>query len=93
MIRTLAKMLGLSTEHTEASMHSERAARAVLTRRNLFAAGAALAAGSAFSFAPAGPTGFCVAGYDAGFTQFSAIWICGVRLPGVVGISVRRVST
>jgi hypothetical protein len=29
---------------------SERAARAVLTRRNLFAAGGALAAGSVFSF-------------------------------------------
>jgi hypothetical protein len=50
LLNTLAKMLGLSAEHAEASMHSERAARAVLTRRNLFAAGAALAAGSAFSF-------------------------------------------
>lgn len=51
MIAALAKMLGLSTEHAEASMHSDRAARAVLTRRNLFAAGAALATGAAFSFA------------------------------------------
>ncbi len=50
MIALLAKMLGLSPEHAEASMHSERAARAVLTRRNLFAAGAALATGSVFSF-------------------------------------------
>ena len=31
-------------------MHSENAARAVLSRRNFFAAGAALAAGSVFSF-------------------------------------------
>ncbi len=52
-LSTLARMLGLSDEHAEASIHSENAARAVLTRRNLFAAGAALAAGSAFSFAPA----------------------------------------
>lgn len=52
MIKQLAKMLGLSPEQAEASMHSERAARAVLTRRNLFAAGAALAVGSSFSFAP-----------------------------------------
>lgn len=55
MIKTLAKMLGLSTEHAEASLHSERAARAVLTRRNLFAAGGALAAGSVFSFAAPDP--------------------------------------
>ena len=51
VIAALAKMLRLSTEHAEASMHSDRVAHAVLTRRNLFAAGAALAAGSAFSFA------------------------------------------
>lgn len=45
MIAQLARMLGLSPTDAEASMHSERAARAVLTRRNLFAAGAAMATG------------------------------------------------
>ncbi len=50
MLNTLARMLGLSPTDAEASMHSERAARAVLTRRNLFAAGAAMATGAAFSF-------------------------------------------
>jgi hypothetical protein len=60
VIAQLAKMLGLSRDHAEASMHSERAARAVLTRRNLFAAGGALASGAAFSFAAAEPAGFWV---------------------------------
>jgi hypothetical protein len=42
----LAKMLGVPTRLAEDALHSERAARAVLSRRNLFAAGAAMAAGS-----------------------------------------------
>lgn len=45
-LATLAKMLGVATHQTEDALHSESAARAVLSRRNLFAAGAALAAGS-----------------------------------------------
>ncbi len=57
MIQALAKLLGLTPEHAEASMHSESAARAVLTRRNLFAAGAALATGSVFSFGATDPDG------------------------------------
>lgn len=50
MISTLAKMLRLNDEQAEASMFSEGAARAVLGRRNLMLAGAALVAGTAFSF-------------------------------------------
>jgi hypothetical protein len=50
----LARILGIKPDLAEDALHSERAARAVLTRRNLFAAGGALAAGSVFSFgAPA----------------------------------------
>lgn len=50
MISTLAKMLRLNDEQAEASLHSEGAARAVLGRRNLMLVGAALVAGTAFSF-------------------------------------------
>jgi hypothetical protein len=53
-------MLGLSRDAAEASLHSERAARAVLTRRNLLAAGGALATGAAFSFAAPEVEGFWV---------------------------------
>ena len=49
----LATMLGIGAHQAEDSMHSERAARAVLTRRNLFAAGAAMASGAVFSFGAA----------------------------------------
>lgn len=45
-LQTFAKMLGLPTRLAEDALHSESSARAVLTRRSLFAAGAALAAGS-----------------------------------------------
>jgi hypothetical protein len=45
-LHTLAKMLGVPTRLAEDALHSESAARAVLSRRNLFAAGAAMAAGS-----------------------------------------------
>lgn len=41
-----AKLLGVQPHQAEDALHSESAARAVLSRRNLFAAGAALAAGS-----------------------------------------------
>lgn len=43
---TLSRMLGLPARHAEHALYSERAARASLSRRGLFAAGAALAAGS-----------------------------------------------
>ncbi len=46
-----AKLLGLPSHQAEDAMHSERAARAVLSRRSFFAASGALAAASAFSFA------------------------------------------
>jgi hypothetical protein len=49
-LRRLASMLGVKTDHAEDALHSERAAQAVLSRRNLFAAAGAMAAGTAFSF-------------------------------------------
>lgn len=52
----LARMLGIKPHQAEDALHSEHAARAVLSRRDLFAAGGAMAAGSAFSFAPPPPS-------------------------------------
>lgn len=51
-LRTLASMLGVAPRLAEDALHSESAARAVLSRRNLFAAGAALAVGSALVGGP-----------------------------------------
>ena len=53
--QTFAKMIGVPEHQAEDALHSERAARATLTRRNLFAGGAALAAGSVFSFPTPAP--------------------------------------
>jgi hypothetical protein len=49
-LSALARMLGIRSELAEDAMRSERAARAVLSRRSLFAAAGAMAAGAAFSF-------------------------------------------
>lgn len=49
-LATLARMLGVHRSLAEDALHSERAAKAVLSRRSLFAAGAAMATGSVFSF-------------------------------------------
>jgi hypothetical protein len=49
-LQVLARMLGVPQHQAEDALHSERAARAVLSRRNLLAAGAALAAGATWSF-------------------------------------------
>jgi hypothetical protein len=49
-LSTLARMLGVRRDLAEDVLHSERAAKAVLSRRCLFAAGAAMVAGDAFSF-------------------------------------------
>ena len=48
-LREFAKLLGLREEHAEEALRSERVARAVLSRRQFFAAAGALAAGVAFS--------------------------------------------
>jgi hypothetical protein len=47
----LARLLGVPQYQVEDALHSENAARAVLSRRNFFAASGAMAIGSAFSFA------------------------------------------
>jgi hypothetical protein len=49
-LRTFAQLLGLKESRAEDALHSERAARAVLSRRNFFAASGALATGVGFSF-------------------------------------------
>ena len=48
-IDKLAKLLGLSRDDAEASMHSERAARHVLNRREAIGLSAAMCAGTLFS--------------------------------------------
>ena len=49
-----ARLLGLPAHQAEDALHSERAARAVLSRRSFFAASGAMAAGTGFAFgAPA----------------------------------------
>ena len=50
MIEVLAKMFGVRVDQAEDAMRSERGYHAALSRRDLFAAGGALAAGSVFSF-------------------------------------------
>jgi len=56
-----ARLLGLPAHQAEDALHSERAASAVLSRRSLFAASGAMAAGSCFSFgAPALAQSFMV---------------------------------
>lgn len=50
-----ARMLGLQSRHAEDALHSEQAARLVVSRRGFLGASALLAAGSVFSFAPPGP--------------------------------------
>lgn len=47
-LRALANMLGVAPRLAEDALHSERAAKAVLSRRNLFAAAGAMAAGTVF---------------------------------------------
>lgn len=49
----LANMLGVAPRLAEDAMYSERAAHAVLTRRNLFAAAGAMTAGSVMAQMPA----------------------------------------
>ena len=48
-LQTLARMLGVAPRLAEDARFSERAARAALSRRNLFAAAGAMAAGTVFA--------------------------------------------
>lgn len=47
-LATLARMLGVAPRLAEDAMHSERAAKASLSRRNLLAAAGAMATGAMF---------------------------------------------
>ncbi len=47
-LRQFARLLGLSDDLAEDALHSERAARHVVSRRTFFGAGCALAAGMVF---------------------------------------------
>lgn len=51
-LKDLAKMLGMSESNAGNSLSNWRAAKAVISRRSLFAASAAMATGACFSFAP-----------------------------------------
>lgn len=56
MLDTLARMLGLSRTAAEESLHSERAARHVLTRRDAFGLAGAMCSG--FFYSELDPRGF-----------------------------------
>ena len=49
MLETFSRLVGVERHNAEDALRSERAGKAVLSRRGFFAAGAALAAGVAFS--------------------------------------------
>lgn len=50
MLDRFAKLLGIRHDQAEDALHSERAAKHVVSRRAFFGAGAALATGAIFSF-------------------------------------------
>lgn len=50
-----ASLIGVAPRHAEAALYSERAAKATLSRRAMFGASAALAAGVAFGFPTSAP--------------------------------------
>lgn len=82
----LAGMLGVRPELAEDALHSERAARAVLTRRNLLAAGAALASGAAFSLPVPEPAGQWV------WIEIGGHWLPSGAAGRVVGFVKRSAS-
>lgn len=47
---TFASLVGVGPSNADDALRSERSAKAVLSRRNLFAAAGAMAAGTAFGF-------------------------------------------
>lgn len=64
----LAKLFRVHPDDVDAAMRSERGYRAALSRRSLFAAGAALAAGSVFS---GGPLPILLHVYSDGFEWYT----------------------
>lgn len=50
MLDRFAKLLGIRPDQAEDALHSERAAKHVVSRRSFFGASAALTAGTVFSF-------------------------------------------
>lgn len=59
-LQKLATMLGIGEHQAEDALHSERAARIAVGRRDFLAAGAALATGAAFSRFTPDPPGFWI---------------------------------
>lgn len=91
-LERFATMVGLRPDLAEDALHSEGAARAVLSRRNLFAAGAAMAAGSAFSFGQAYDVQTIWLGLDEGRVPGSYMQIVYTRGSIAKGDLVRIVS-
>jgi hypothetical protein len=54
-LKDVARLFGIPTRDAEEALHSERAAKVVLSRRSFFGVAGALAAGSAFAFGRPGP--------------------------------------
>lgn len=70
-----ASLIGVAPRHAEDALHSERCAKATLSRRGMFGASAALAAGVAFGF-PEPPK---ILYYDTEFfSAYPAVFACSV---------------
>jgi hypothetical protein len=80
----LAAMLGVGSHQAEDALYSERAARAVLARRDFLAAGAAMATGAAFSELQ--PAGFFVQNTKLLKSDDYELLIRGVPSPGLAAI-------
>lgn len=91
MIEQLARMLGLSRTEAEESLHSERAARHVLTRRDAFGLAGAMCAGLVVGEVPAEPFPYLFrAGDWANYAGIEA-WIPIVDADTIVFFGIDRV--
>jgi hypothetical protein len=90
-LATFAKMLGINPRIAEDALHSDRAARVALSRRNLFAAAGAMATGTAFGFAAPAK----VFGWDQvrlTFAPGSDLWLMAEAVTGLCSIAHENLS-
>jgi len=73
MLSEFARLIGVAERHAEDALYSERAAQAALGRRGFLAVGAALVAGTAFSFASMPAERFFPSGEEAGTLVYDAL--------------------
>jgi hypothetical protein len=85
-LKTLARMLGIGDHQAEDALHSERAARVAIGRRDFLAAGAALVTGAAFSDSVAG---FLVQNDKVFTCEAITIEVMGRSFPGIAPVAFR----